>query len=64
MNKIDLVIKTKQKEEELELDFDIKNEPDIDEIDANLKAFNDAILKQEDDEDLDIDLDDYDKYYD
>ncbi|QVK09058.1 transcription termination factor NusA [Mycoplasma mycoides] len=56
--------KQKQKEEELELDFDIKNEPDIDEIDANLKAFNDAILKQEDDEDLDIDLDDYDKYYD
>ncbi|UZK64014.1 transcription termination factor NusA [Mycoplasma mycoides subsp. capri] len=56
--------KQKQKEEELELDFDIKNEPDIDEIDANLKAFNDAISKQEDDEDLDIDLDDYDKYYD
>ncbi|ADK69595.1 transcription termination factor NusA [Mycoplasma mycoides] len=56
--------KQKQKEEELELGFDIKNEPDIDEIDANLKAFNDAILKQEDDEDLDIDLDDYDKYYD
>nr|VZS00493.1 Transcription termination/antitermination protein NusA [Mycoplasma feriruminatoris] len=56
--------KQKQKEEEIDFGFDLANEPDIDEIDANLKAFNDAILKQEDDEDLDIDLDDYDKYYD
>ncbi|WP_434335469.1 transcription termination factor NusA [Mycoplasma capricolum subsp. capricolum] len=57
--------KKQKHKEELNIDFNLENEPDIDEIDANLKAFNDAILKQEDEEDIDIDsLDDYDKYYD
>ncbi|WP_434324005.1 transcription termination factor NusA [Mycoplasma capricolum] len=57
--------KKQKHKKELNIDFNLENEPDIDEIDANLKAFNDAILKQEDEEDIDIDsLDDYDKYYD
>ncbi|WP_434334373.1 transcription termination factor NusA [Mycoplasma capricolum subsp. capricolum] len=57
--------KKQKHKEELNIDFNLENEPDIDEIDANLKAFNDAILKQEYEEDIDIDsLDDYDKYYD
>ncbi|WP_434336428.1 transcription termination factor NusA [Mycoplasma capricolum] len=57
--------KKQKHKEELNIGFNLENEPDIDEIDANLKAFNDAILKQEDEEDIDIDsLDDYDKYYD
>ncbi|CDZ18197.1 transcription termination/antitermination protein NusA [Mycoplasma capricolum subsp. capripneumoniae] len=57
--------KKQKHKEELNIDFNLENEPDIDEIDVNLKAFNDAILKQEDEEDIDIDsLDDYDKYYD
>lgn len=53
------------KETEVEQDSIFDQEPDIDEINANLEAFNEA-LNEYDDEDIDDEedtIEDYDKYY-